>query len=295
MNISSNKRSLLEDWEEVYCILCGANPATLIVWPDATRGDIVRCCQCGLLYRNPRRQEEYLRQHFAEEWTEARPAFFLEEYRDYALQRIAGLVKQHHPHPGALLDIGSSYGNLLMQFTPSWRRVGVEPSVRACQIAQQRLPDAQILNCMLAEAIMPEASFDVITMVDTIYYLPHPLSELIRIKNLLRPGGILVIECQNFLNRGLIYRLIGHHYCDNFMYFYNRKSLSKILNKIGMQVIDLSYFPGCGVGNKSQLLKNLLWVEFYTLRMISKVSRGLIDFVPRFVLVAKLNEEMREI
>ena len=76
-----------------------------------------------------------------------------------------------HPAPGSILDIGSSYGTLLGMFPESWVRVGIEPSGTACQVARERLPNAQIIHSLLGDASLPDASFDVITMVDTVYYL----------------------------------------------------------------------------------------------------------------------------
>lgn len=68
-------------WEKVGCILCDGNPATTVIWPDAESGDLRQCRGCGLVFRSPRRSEDYLRRHFAEQWTEACPSFFLEDYR----------------------------------------------------------------------------------------------------------------------------------------------------------------------------------------------------------------------
>jgi 2-polyprenyl-3-methyl-5-hydroxy-6-metoxy-1,4-benzoquinol methylase len=38
---------------------------------------------------------------------------------------------------------------------------------------------------------LADESFDVITMVDTIYYLHQPLRDLRRLRGLLKPGGLV--------------------------------------------------------------------------------------------------------
>ncbi|MGA7579042.1 MAG: class I SAM-dependent methyltransferase [Desulfobaccales bacterium] len=274
-------------WEEVDCIICGKQTETIPVWPDRERGDIVRCHRCDLVYRSPRRREDDHIKHFKEEWTEARPTFQLEEYRSKNLRRVVDWILKWHPSPGAILDIGSSYGTLLEQFPGSWRLFGIEPSHAACQIARERLPNASIINTSLGEAMLADESFDVITMVDTVYYLHQPLSDLGRLRDLLKPGGLVLVECSNFANRGRVYRWIGHHFPDTWMYFYTPVTLTNLLAKVGLKVVERFYLPGHQVGSR-KLGKNFLtWSEFYFLRALNKISGCKLDLVSHFVLAAQ--------
>ena len=281
-------------WEEIDCILCGGKSPTAIFWPDAGRGDIVRCRHCGLVFRTPRRLEQSVGQDFTEQWTESRSLFSLMHYREKNLRRIARWVLDHHPAPGSVLDIGSSYGTLLGMFPESWVRVGIEPSGTACRVARERLPGAQIVNSLLGEASLPDASFDVITLVDTVYYLPYPLRDLMRVKHLLKPDGMLIIEAQNFANRGYVYRWLKHPFSDTWMYFYTPATLKKILGEVGMKVKASFSLPGHQVGAKRRLARFLTWTEYYLTESISKISAGRVNFMPHFVLVATLaNNEPR--
>jgi len=276
-------------WEKVDCILCGEEKETRTVWPDTQRGHIVRCCRCGLVFRNPRRREKDQTLHFVEEWTEARPAFFLEDYRTKNLKRIAGWILERHPTPGAILDIGCSYGTLLSHFPKTWRRVGLDPSSHACQIAQMRLPGAEILPGILGAVSLPEKAFDVITMVDTIYYLPQPLRDLSRLAVLLKPGGVILIESQNFTNRGMVYHWVGHPFDNTWMYFYTPRTLQKLLNKSGLGVIERFDLPGHRTGSPNLGARLMTLAEFFILSRVRKLS-ACIDLVPHFVLVAKTSE-----
>ncbi|MGQ9921845.1 MAG: class I SAM-dependent methyltransferase, partial [Desulfobacca sp.] len=107
--------------------------------------------------------------HFSEEWTEARPAFFLEDYRTSNLSRIAQWIIAHCPEEANILDIGCSYGNLLAQLPDHWEKTGIELSNHACNVCQERLPKANIIQGSLKDIQPPTASFDVITIIDTIY------------------------------------------------------------------------------------------------------------------------------
>jgi hypothetical protein len=83
---------------------------------DPERGHIVRFTVCGLVFRNPRLIENVQIRDFEEEWTESRPAVQLEAYRTKIIRSIADWILRRRSAPGSILDIGSSYGNLLAQF-----------------------------------------------------------------------------------------------------------------------------------------------------------------------------------
>lgn len=290
----ANTSSLRRNWEEVDCIICEAKTETSLVWPDRGRGDLVRCRRCDLVYRSPRRREDEQIHHFQEEWTEARPSFQLEDYRSANLRRLADWILKWHPAPGAILDIGSSYGTLLEQFPRSWRLCGIEPSHAACQITRERLPAASIINASLREARLANESFDVITMVDAIYYLHQPLRDLRRLKDLLKPGGLVLLESPNFANRGPVYRWIGHHFDDTWMYFYTPATLEKMLNKAGMQVAARFDMPGHQIGSPNLWPRLLTRTEFAVLKALRKLTANRIDLGPHFVLAARPHKDNLE-
>jgi SAM-dependent methyltransferase len=274
-------------WVEVECVLCGAAAGKTLVWPDAGRGHIWRCAGCGLCFRSPRRREEEQTRHFEEKWTEGRRAFYLEDYRTRNLRRLVKWVLRRHPAPGAILDIGSSYGNFLAQFPATWRRWGIEPSNLACRIARERLPEARIIPGTLGDARLPGPIFDVITMIDTIYYLPQPLRDLARLPGLLQPGGTLLIEAPNFANRGLVYRWMRHSFGETMLFFYTPATLKKILHRIGMKVIDRIDLPGHREGSRKKLSRAMALAEYALTRAACQCSQGRLDLVPHFVLVAQ--------
>jgi SAM-dependent methyltransferase len=274
-------------WEEVDCLLCGVQTGTRMVWADELRGHIVQCCRCGLVFRNPRRREQDQTRHFAEEWTEARPAFFLEQYRVPNLRTIAGWILDRHPTPGAILDVGCSYGTFLAQFPPTWRRVGLEPSSHASQIARRRLPGSEILTGVLGSVSLPQNAFEMITMVDTIYYLPQPVRDLSHLADSLKPGGFILLESPNFTNRGLVYRWLGHAFDDTWMYFYTPRSLAGILKRAGLAVVGRLDLPGHRIGSPNALASLSARLEFALLAGLRRWSAGQLDWLPHFCLIAQ--------
>lgn len=276
-----------DGWEEVGCVLCQQPTENRPVWPDHQRGHVVACRRCGLVFRNPRRPQAELARHFAEEWTEARPAFFLEAYRLPNLRRVLAWILARFPGPGRILDIGASYGALLSLFPPGWDLFGLEPSHTACEAARERLPGAVIVRGTLETADLPALSFDVITMVDTIYYLPHPLRDLARLRSLLRPGGFALIEAQNFANRGRVYRWLSHPFDHTWMYFYSPETLEKMLHKAGLAVTDRLDLPGHRLGSPNRSARTVARLESWLAAALRGASGSRLDLAPHFVLAAR--------
>jgi len=273
-------------FETVNCILCGRQTKTAVVWPDEG-GHIVRCCDCDLMFRNPRRREEDIILHFEKEWTEDQTDFSLGDYRTPNLKKIVDWILQRYPVPGRVLDVGCSYGTLLSLFPETWQCFGVEPSKTAFSKAQQRLPQATIFNAALVDADLPEKTFDIITMLDTIYYLSHPLRDLGRFPDLLKPGGVALIEAPNFGNRSKVYRWLGKAFPESWMYFYTPTSLEKILMKSGLKVVGRLDLPGHRTGSSNFAERIITRAEFALLTSLKTMSGGYIDLVPHFVLMAK--------
>lgn len=172
-------------------------------------------------------------------------------------------------------------------FPESWVRVGIEPSGTACQVARERLPNAQIIHSLLGNASLPDASYDVITMVDMVYYLPFPLRDLRRVKRLLKPGGVLIIEAQNFANRGYVYRWLRHPFSDTWMYFYTPSSLERVLEKIGMEIVGRIDLPGVRIGSLNLGERLITWAEFALTKAFLSLSFQRIDWIPHFVFMCK--------
>ena len=283
----TNTSFLMRNLEEVDCIICEEKTETSLVWADRERGDIVRCNRCDLVYRTPRCREDDQVRHFKEKWTEARPPHQLEGYRFGDLRRVVKWILKNHALTGAVLDIGSSYGALLMQFPQTWELCGIEPSKTASKFAMGRMPKATILNATLADAELRDKSFDVITMLDTIIYLSYPLRDLSRLPSLLRPGGIILIESQNFTNRRWLYTLMKHRFDATWLYFYTPATLEKLLHKAGMKVVDKFYVPAHQIGGDKLIMRVLALSEHVLLKAVKNITFNQVDLLPHFVLVAQ--------
>jgi SAM-dependent methyltransferase len=115
------------------------------------------------------------------------------------LDRLERLVDR-----GSLLDVGCATGEfMIVAGDRGWEVCGVEVSPYASMLAERR--GLEVVTGTLTQAGFADASFDVVTMLDVVEHLEAPLAELIEVRRILRPGGVLVMETPNWNS---IYRRI---------------------------------------------------------------------------------------
>ena len=105
-----------------------------------------------------------------------------------------------------VLDAGCGTGELtyLVAKSKAKKVVGVDYSEEAIVVARNnyRLPNLFFEKMDLGSVV---EKFDVVVSLGTLEHLNDPLGALRKLKNLLRPGGSLVITCPNWSNpRGYI-------------------------------------------------------------------------------------------
>ena len=83
----------------------------------------------------------------------------------------------------------------------------------------------------------PPQSFDVITLWDVVEHTPDPARVLCRINDLLKPGGLLIV---NYPDRGSwIARLLGRRWpflSSVHLYYFKRRTLANMLEGRGFEV-----------------------------------------------------------
>ena len=100
--------------------------------------------------------------------------------------------------PGRLLDVGSGRGDLgLVLSDRGWQVTGVEPSEEACEEANSR--GAPTLPGTLATVSSSlDANFDAVLFQHSLEHVAEPLDDLRLARQLLRPGGLLLVSLPNF-------------------------------------------------------------------------------------------------
>jgi 2-polyprenyl-3-methyl-5-hydroxy-6-metoxy-1,4-benzoquinol methylase len=150
-----------------------------------------------------------------------------------------------------LLDIGTGMGTLLEEAQSlGYDPEGIELCPELADIARQKGLKVHHMNAMCLNE--PE-KYDVITMMDIIEHIPHPVALLRVLHRNLKPGGKLVVYTPN--HRGAIVILaklmakIGMNFAiheifgGNHVCFFDDHTLPAALHSVGFKMRYLWKFP----------------------------------------------------
>ena len=243
--------------EYVACNLCGSNRTRLIfpsTLPDRAQPQdmeafrctssgygrhhaIVQCCDCGLVYSNPRWDDSELMNSYEA----VQDPLYLQEREGRVLtfeRHLRPLEKITGPANGRkLLDVGCYIGVFLeIAARHGWEAWGIEPSQWAAEQARQT--GLSVIAGTLAGANLPEASFDVATLWDVIEHLPDPMAEIQRVYRILKPGGLIVIHTMDM--DSLFARVMGGKWpwlMEMHIYYFSQRTMAAMLRKAGFEVL----------------------------------------------------------
>jgi SAM-dependent methyltransferase len=194
------------------CALCAGGRTTALFEVDGAL--IVRCDECGLVRQDTRpvvAAALYDADYYA---TDNPKGGYANYFLDAAVNRRTfrdriGAIERRYGRRGRLLDVGCALGDFLLEARAAgWDVEGVEISSFAAQRARER--GLRVTAGRLEELALPAASFDVITLYDTIEHLVDPAATVAAVRRLLVPGGIAHLVTPNV--GGLQARILGRHW-----------------------------------------------------------------------------------
>ncbi len=245
--------------EYVACNLCGSDDTELL-YPDTLSKDsakdgaehlrctsssygrhyaIVRCRNCGLVYANPRREEDAILKSYEEvvdnTYLEEREGRILTFRRRLdCLERLAPFAEARR-----LLDVGCYTGIFLeLAQERGWEAWGVEPSRWAAEHGRRK--GLRVIASTLEEASFPDDFFHVVTMWDVIEHLTNPLRTLRESNRILKGGGLICIHTMNI--ESPFAKLMGPHWpwlMEMHLYYFSPRTLEAMLKKAGFEVIRM--------------------------------------------------------
>ncbi len=186
--------------EAVCCPLCHSQPCLpVLIGPDrahqvAGSFRICQCLECGLLYQNPRPAVSSFQSIYPSSYVPYQPATTIARPILRELTRTSDLIGRLQPAGGRLLDIGCGSGAFLQTFRqqrPGWEVQGIEPDAHAAALVRQQ--QLAVQECRLEDADLQPASWDAVTMWNVLEHLPDPQAMVQRVRQLLRPGGLLYL------------------------------------------------------------------------------------------------------
>lgn len=145
---------------------------------------------------------------------------------------------------GKLLEIGSAYGFFLNLASKHFSVTGFEVCEEAAEYARKNFSLDVKSDNFLQENLPPE-SFDVACMWDVLEHLKNPQDFIEKISKIIKKDAVLAlttgdISSLNARLQGKRWRLI---HPPTHIHYFSRESITRLLNKFGLRVIDVSY-PG---------------------------------------------------
>lgn len=111
-----------------------------------------------------------------------------------AIKSKVALITKENSSKGNLLDIGTGTGDFLIEAkNQGWTTLGFEPNTSAKTLAENK-------GVVFTDDIfvLPNASFDVITMWHVLEHVPNLEEYIANLKRLLKPGGTIIIAVPNY-------------------------------------------------------------------------------------------------
>ncbi len=206
---------------------------------------VYRCTSCGLEFVWPIPGPAELAEYYDRGY-----AVPLERYAAAGARNAARIadIERFCPARGRLLEIGASYGHsLLAARERGWQVTGVELSPTASAHARQEL-GLEIYNCDLQDAPLPEASFDAVILWHVLEHVRDPRAQVLRIGELLKPGGFLGLRVPNIESFGA--RVAGQWWpwmCPPaHLWFFSRTTLPRLLDSCGFDILETRTLRGDG-------------------------------------------------
>ena len=226
----------------VPCALCGADQPRPFLRKEGF--SVVRCPNCDLVYVDPRPVPSVVRSLYEE------PSYFSgdEWYFDYIgyeknhralFRRVVAILNRHCPGKGRLVDVGCAAGFLLdTARAEGWAVTGVDLSPTMAHYAAHAL-GLDVRLGTLEECRLPEASFDAVTLCDSLEHVLNPLATMREVHRILRPGGIALIITPNIASP--LARLLGarwpHLTPREHIYYFAPHSLRRLIATAGFECV----------------------------------------------------------
>lgn len=218
------------------CDVCGAHDPERLFDSKRLDGPLVRCRYCGLLYVGTRRNDfaaaAMASLKLVNDAIEDAERSLRARADRERLQRL-----RRHVSGGRLLDVGAAAGQFMAVAHDAFTEViGIEPDPVASAQGRDAGFDVRTGN---VEDLQLEGGFDAVAMLRVVEHLDSPRAALQRVRDLLRPGGVVLIETPTVDNRWFERapsrwrQLIPDRY-----YFFSRHTLEILLRTCGLEPVE---------------------------------------------------------
>jgi len=272
---------------------------------DSTKHRVVRCKGCGLLQLSPRpsinKDKEFYDQNRQTKNIKGPNNLRLikKNFLNDTNRRVE-LVSKYISRGRNLLDIGSGYGFFLQEMdNQGYEITGIETSKERREISSE-VTKVKVLNINLFENEADLSKFDCITLFHVLEHINNPISFLRIIQKHLNSDGKLIIEVPNAddMSLGACEKYRNFYWQRAHLFYFNAKTLQKVIQKAGFSIINISYVQRYSIENfmnwvvlgKPQIEKPSFqtknaykWLEDYYKKYLCEIGKS-----DSLILIAKL-------
>lgn len=172
-------------------------------------------------------------------------------------RRYGEILTRHH-RVGRVLDVGAAAGFLLQGMADvGWDPTGLEPNDRMAAYGRTKL--GLPITTGTLEALGTGDQFDAVTLIQVMGHFLDPLGALNKVRELLAPSGIVLIETWDVRSRTA--RLLKHRWHEysppSVVQWWGRRELDAVAKRVGLVAIDTGRMTKWIAGHHAKsLLKN---------------------------------------
>jgi SAM-dependent methyltransferase len=255
-----------------------------------------KCSNCGVIFLDPPPDPKQFSAILADGYIkdEARLERAFGRTREPVLSRVAAKILEHKSR-GRILDVGCAGGHFLKSYFSgtSWETFGIEPSNYGSARAADK--GIKIYRGEISDVKLPAGFFDVITVLDVLCYILDPQEELLKLRNSLKPDGLLVVEqpvagTHIWRHVTKLGRLLGGPPMvlleNSQMFLYEMRSMRLLLHQTGFKEIEYGPLPG---NRQRRRYRDVIFGSYYVgSRLAWCLSGRRLMLGPNFVVVASL-------
>jgi len=239
-------------WEDLPCEWCFSPDSEIIVeGPDWQTGfpgkfTFVRCKNCGLYRQNPRLTWKSLEPYYDVSYHSYDTTIFNENNwlkrldKRYGPWKRLKAVEKYKPG-GNMLEVGCGTGGFLEEALKSgrWNVTGVEPVEHAAKYTSGKL--GVLVYCdLFGNVNFNDETFDAVIMWNVLEHLDHPVDDLKKAWQVLRPRGVLVCSIPNL--NSLEALIFGRFWVGwelpRHLFVFPIDTLQKILSELGFTWLE---------------------------------------------------------
>lgn len=247
------------------CDLCGSmssSPLPFYYELNQTRLEGRKCDHCQLIFIDPQPTEEQIRELYGEAYFSSLENYNRElkevAYIDLAKnidfskpQKFTDYVLQHYPgQQFKFLEVGCGPGYLLKRLQLlGWEVNGLEISEFSASFGRERFQLPIQTGNIETFTAFTEDQWEMVYMGDVLEHLRSPSATIAKFRQMLTPGGLLLLALPSTMNlpsirTGLgIYKLLGQKrkmdIAPYHLYEFTPATITALLQKHGFQVVDL--------------------------------------------------------